>query len=227
MPGFGVPCDGCSAPCCRKYLVNVNAFDVFRIANTLRAPVDEFAELRWVNQSELDYRILLATNVPEAERRYHRITLRRLPDPETEHRCIFLVQLGNRGRCGIYGCRPDVCATYPTSYHDGLIGLGGGGKYCPPGGWQMEGVDVPTQRVRHRHRLKHKVLHDTLVDAWNARLLAANEEWSERYFFNFVMNVYRDLEKRDPAIVVEDDLVHGDEQLKSAMNDTLRAIGWL
>lgn len=228
MQPFTIPCDNCAADCCRKYLVNVNAYDVFRIAGSLRTPIADFAELRWLTEAERDYRILLDTSARESERRHHRITLRRVPDPDPAHdtRCVFLVTVGTRGRCGIYSLRPGVCATYPTSLDGGLIGLDGGGKYCPPGGWQLAGIDVPAFRLQHRGRKRHDLVHDALVDAWNARILAASEAWSEQYFFHYVLNAYRDLETRMPSLFDDEAPAPAAIEIAHAVSESLRAIGW-
>ena len=88
MPGMPhpQPCDHCAAPCCRRYAVVLSGDDAYRIAITLKLPLREFCELRWTDQpdsSGTHYRILLSGRTEGgAEPRFHRLVLRRVPDPE-------------------------------------------------------------------------------------------------------------------------------------------------
>lgn len=222
------PCDGCISGCCRNYHLVVSGYDVFRIATTLKLPTEDFAELRWLDRPEGDYQIRLSA-APDAEERHHRLVLRRVPDgPEggAGQRCSFLLTVGSRGRCGIYGIRPGVCRTYPSSFADGLIGVSAGGKYCPPGAWQVEAIDVPLFRLNHRRRARQSVIHAALVAAWNRRIVDGQLTETERYFFHYLLSVYHDLAKRDPSLFDESDADRSPEDLERTVAETVRTLGW-
>ncbi len=226
------PCDNCESPCCRNYHIVIDGHDAYRISVALKLPMIEFCELRWLNEEDHNYRILL-NSLPDAEVRYHRLVLKKIPDPDPrfENRCTFLLSIGEkgeRGRCGIYSVRPGVCASYPTGLVNGLIGLDAGGKYCPPNSWQMANVDVPVFRVRHYKRQRHKILWDALVDAWNVQLKRESEAVGAGYFFRYLMNAYDDLSRRQPGLMDEECKrpAESKEFLVGQVGETLRSIGW-
>jgi len=216
-----LPCNDCVAGCCRGYNVVVTGFDAFRLARALAAPPSDFCDLRWAAAPEGHYRILLNA-LPGAEKRYYRLVLRRLDGdhPRFEHRCTFLLTVGERGRCGVYEARPNVCRTYPTSLDGESVGFDSGGRWCPPGAWTPDLVDVPLARLQHRRRDRHLALWNALVDGWNARLLATSEAVGHAFFYRFLLDAYVDLAARAPALDDPD----GDVGALAA--DTLRAIGY-
>ena len=228
-PSMETPCDACAAPCCRSYHIVITLYDAYRIANTLKIPVGDFAELRWVDEPREDYRIVV-NGQDGADVRLHRLSLKKVPDsdPKYEKRCVFLVTVGERGRCGVYGVRPDACRVYPTVYTAGLVSLGStSGKYCPPGAWQAAGFDDARFRLAHLHRHRQKLLHHLLVEAWNERILHDQESVEHDLFFAFVQNVYRELVARRPALFDEDSGEVGVESdLRTLTDLTLRAIGF-
>ena len=223
------PCDACAAPCCRNYHIIITLFDAYRIANTLKMPVTTFAELRWWEGPEEDYNIILS-GAPDAAAQYYRLSLKKVPDPDPkyEKRCIFLVTVGDRGRCGVYGVRPDACRVYPTSYNNGVINIfATGGKYCPPGAWRIEDIDADYFRGGHLHRLRQKLIHNFLVDGWNERLLFDREEGSQELFFAFVQNSFRELERRAPEVFQElPGLPPARDEMFALVDGVLRDIGF-
>lgn len=221
------PCDNCAAPCCRNYNVVITLVDAFRIATTLKMPITEVAEMRYIDEPDGEYKIKLSGNA-EGEPRFHRIVLRKGvdPDPQYTGRCIFLVTVGDRGRCGIYGMRPWVCSTYPTSYDDGFVGLNAGGKYCPPNGWHLETIDVANFRARHYKRAKQKLMHDLLVTAWNQRLVDENKNSSVTEFFAFCTTACAEIEQMVPGSTSLDEHVGTSIDVAEAVEEAAERLGW-
>lgn len=224
---MGQPCDNCASPCCRNYNVVITLVDAYRIATTLRMPITEIAEMRYIDEPDGEYRIKLSGNA-EAEPRFHRVVLRKAvdPDPQYTGRCIFLLSVGDRGRCGIYGMRPFVCSTYPTSYDDGFIGLNAGGKYCPPNSWHLEQIDVAMFRSRQSKRSKQKQMHDLLVTAWNNRLADEKRESSVTEFFAYCTTACGELERLVPGSTALDDTIGTDIDVPTAVEEAIERFGW-
>ena len=224
---MGQPCDNCSAPCCRNYNVVITLVDAFRIATTLKMPITEIAEMRYIDEPDGEYKVKMSGNV-ETEPRFHRIVLRKAvdPDPAFTGRCIFLVTVGERGRCGIYGMRPFVCSTYPTSYDDGFIGLNAGGKYCPPNAWHLETLDVAMFRSRQAKRTKQKAVHDLLIAAWNLRLADERRDSTVTEFFSFCTTACSELEKMVPNSMALDDTIGHQFDPEALVTETVARLGW-
>lgn len=232
MPPHPQPCDHCAAPCCRRYTVVLSGWDAFRIAATLKLPLREFCELRWTEQPDANYRILLSGRAEEgAEPRFHRLVLRRVPDPDPQYegRCVFLVSIGAVGRCGVFPVRPSACAIYPTTLRAGLLGADGGGRYCPPGAWQG-GLDVPAFRLAHRRRARERLVWEALVDGWNQRVVHDRDAASDQVFYDFVMNAYGALGEAHPALLRDPESIAEmpDEPaaIEAAVDRALRDLGF-
>jgi Fe-S-cluster containining protein len=185
---MSIPCDGCAAPCCRNYHVGIYAWDAWRIARALVVPMADFCVLDWLERADGDFRILLDTVAAPANRRHYTLALRKVadPDPRYRHRCVFLVSVGGRGRCGVYEHRPIVCSLYPTTVNHGVIGVDGGGRYCPPGSWQVADLDLVLARRRWLEYRVQRELHEAVIDRWNAGLLARPVVRREVDFLAFV-----------------------------------------
>jgi Fe-S-cluster containining protein len=218
------PCDACIAGCCRGYNVVLDGYDAWRIATVLRLPPSDFCELPWSATREGAYRVLLNA-LPGVERRYYRLALRRVPaDPPWDKRCIFLLTVGQRGRCGIYDLRPSVCATYPTGRTGDAIDLTAGGQYCPPGAWRLDELDVPAFRLRHRVREARRRVWDALVDGWNARLERDAAAVAHALFYRFVLDAYADLNARAPSLLDDRASLTNDAAIADTVAQTLSAI---
>jgi Fe-S-cluster containining protein len=226
-----VPCESCIAGCCRGFALVIEGFDAYRIGRGLGLPLIDFLSLRWMEEPDEDHCVILDGR-PDAEKRFHRLMLQRIPDTNGEHtqRCMFLVTVGARARCGIYEHRPIMCRTYPTWLKDGIIGTSGG-KFCPPNVWTVESLDVPKFRARHQFRARQRVIYVHLVEAWNARVHALQEKRTAADFFRYLFSCYGELERRQPAWLVE--LEPGEldlvppPALQATLNELLRDLGWL
>ena len=218
-----LPCDGCSAPCCREYTIYLDGSDAYRIARTLKLPIEDFADLEV--QSEPDERWAIRLDASALRYRMH---LRQVPDPDPKYagRCLFLVSVGERGRCGIYGLRPSTCAAYPTSFSGGLVGLGDGGQYCPPDSWQLGSLDVPAFRLWHRRERQGALVFRSLVDAWNVRVDATPAP-HPRLFYRFIFSAYQEMESRAPQLL--DDFpadAPPAEAIAGSVREIVTAMGW-
>jgi Fe-S-cluster containining protein len=203
LPVVGTsPCDACISTCCRGFNLVIQGFDAYRLGRNLKLPLADFVELRWTETPDEDHRIVL--DAREEQRGYYRMLLLRVPDKQgdMESRCVFLITVGTRGRCGVYASRPTMCAAYPSHFSNGLVGSNGG-KYCPPGAWNIESMDVPLFHARHLFKRRQQIIYDRLVDGWNARVLGGNERRSSAEFYKFLVFVYSELERRQPAWFVE------------------------
>ena len=222
------PCNRCAAPCCRQYYVSIDAYDVYRIVTGLKVPASDFAMLRWSAQPGPDFRIILDGGAPVEQRAFFGLALGKVPDPDPrfEERCVFLMSVGGEGRCGIYEHRPSVCRVYPTSFEWGVVALGGGGRFCPPGGWQMDDVVTEMFRERwHAHKVHHW-LHQEIIDGWNERLLCYGERAEPEGYYLYVLRVYAELARAEPSLFEPRLLGWPPAIVKEIADRALRAIAW-
>ena len=175
------------------YTVYLDGGDAYRIARTLKLPMEHFVELSRHDEGTI--------RLDDSASRY-RLHLKKVadPDPRFPGRCPFLLSIGDRGRCGIYAIRPSVCGAYPTSFAGGLIGLGDGGEYCPPDSWHLESLDVPLFRLWPRKKRQGEVLHQLLIEAWNARV---SRPQHPRRYFHYLFNAYQEVEVQAPKLLGE------------------------
>lgn len=132
-------CDTCHAGCCRGYNLLITAFDALRISRDLSLPVGEFSTLlsfsaEQSKRFENSFTPIKLSDPGCSEKRYF-LALRRIESKQFPGtvKCYFLNEwmrehdapnreghTGKRviGRCSIYGSRPMMCRTYPTSLHN-------------------------------------------------------------------------------------------------------------
>ena len=204
------PCEACAAHCCRKPTVTLSGHDAYRLSAGLRVPMRAFADMCWSRERDATHRILLEPGT-DGDRHWYRIALRRVPDLPADSearspaatapsgwRCVFLISLGDLGRCGVYSLRPSVCRAYPTRLEGDLVQLGNT-QYCPPGGWQLDSMDLPAFRADLLEKRRQHALYDGLVEAWNERVVSTHADLRVRDFFAFLEAAYGQLARRDPA----------------------------
>ena len=75
----------------------------------------------------------------------------------------------------------------------------GSHQYCPPGGWQLNGMDLPRFRAELLEKRRQHALYDGLVEAWNGRVISTRADLRVRDFFAFLEAAYGELAQRDPA----------------------------
>jgi Fe-S-cluster containining protein len=227
LPQVTSACSGCAAGCCRSFNLAVNGFDAYRLGRDLQLPLADFVELRWVPKPDDEHRVRLSADPADA--RHHRLVLRRVPEPLGEHadRCVFLLTIGAGARCGVYLSRPSMCRVYPTFMTDGIVGTHGG-KYCPPGAWQVENLELARLREEHVFKSRQQKIYHRLIDGWNARVRVRPQPSAPEAFFDYLVNLYRELERRHAELFVEpmasepdDDFL--DREVERALHD----LGWM
>lgn len=139
-------CDTCHAGCCRTYNVFITAHDALTIAQDLALPVAEFvtflaADEQQARQFPADHQSPMIFSDPGKENARFFLMLKKVESgliPGTL-KCFFLQEwkrqdpIANRGdhpgariagRCGVYGSRPLLCRTFPSTLHEnGAVGF--------------------------------------------------------------------------------------------------------
>lgn len=200
VPAATSPCDGCISGCCRGLNLVIDAFDAWRLGRDTGRALPEFADLRWTDDPDEDYRVVLDGRPAEEAPRRYRLLLRREVDPEGvfERRCVFLVTEGGQGRCGVYASRPSMCRTYPTWLTtEGLRSEAG--DFCPPGSWALETVDAPALELVIRFKRRQRLVSWRLMDRWTEMVLRNRERRSQQEFLAYVVIVLDLLEETVPA----------------------------
>lgn len=134
-------CDTCHAGCCRGYNLLITGFDALRMSRDLSLPVGEFCTLLAFKYDvskrfESNY-VPIKLSEPGCEEKRFFLALKRIESPLVPGtvKCYFLNEwkrqhpAPNRedhtgktivARCSIYGSRPMMCRTYPTSLHQNV-----------------------------------------------------------------------------------------------------------
>ena len=201
------PCDDCVAGCCREYYILPSGHDVVRIAETLALPLASFVTLRSRPQETGAFRILI--HDAQGQPLYHRMELGKIAEAGEGYsaRCVFLLTVAGRGRCGIYGVRPALCAAYPTSIREGALTLAGAHPYCPKGAWRLGDLDVPAHRLTHRVIDIQTIIFGAVIDAWNQHVQVQTTPTAQQAsaFFAFLLRAYNLLRAQEPALFADAD----------------------
>jgi len=209
------PCASCAADCCRHFEVVVLGWDVYRIARDLSLPPESFVELQGAAAPDVSHQWVL--DVEAREQRYHRLALKK------QHGgCVFLLSVDGRGRCGIYGSRPDACRSYPGIL-DGERLVLARREYCPPGSWAD--LDEPDYRLRYQRGQKQRAIHDVVGDGWNERVLRRRERRPPSELFAWLLGTYGSLAARHPHWF--DDTPIDEEEIRDRVTSLLVEEGWL
>jgi Fe-S-cluster containining protein len=182
------PCDDCIAGCCREFHLLPSGHDVYRLATALHLPLSEFVSLRARDRREDDFRIRLAPDAAE----HYRLELRKYDEREGDwaRRCVFLLTVGGRGRCGVYAVRPVECALYPFTGAPDQIVLIRRRPYCPSDSWQSTPVDEPRNAALLRQKEAERRCFERVIDEWNAALRGPA---TEADFFTHLLAAYQQL----------------------------------
>ncbi len=210
------PCDGCAADCCRGFHLVIHGWDAYRIGRDLHLPLERFVALEGAPTPGPNYQLILDANAPA--RFYHRLELRR-----DSGACVFLMNAGGIGRCGIYASRPTVCRAYPL-LDAGTLELTKR-EYCPPGAWDQ--IDEPLYVARYRFGQRQRQIHDVVGDGWNERVLLGSESRSPTELFAYLMESYAELERAQPRWFDDAPLVLAEEEMRAGVVDALGRTGWL
>jgi Fe-S-cluster containining protein len=214
-------CDTCHAGCCRSYHLFITAFDALRISRDLGLPVGEFVTMLSFSSEEVKryadefVPIRFANTGADRESTRYLLALKKIDShlfPGTP-KCYFLnewkrdVPATGReghpgkhyiGRCSIYGSRPMVCRTYPTSIHpDVAVGLittpppvhlaakHEVHKICPEE-WTVEKFGVDGTQVLHNLAISRyeREFYNQAVTEFNS------EDHDVQEFFPFMARAY-------------------------------------
>jgi Fe-S-cluster containining protein len=209
------PCVGCAADCCRRFQIVILGWDVYRIARDLQVPPGNFVDLQGAPDPDPSHQLVL--DVEERAHRYHRLALRKQAGG-----CVFLLDVGGLGRCGIYGSRPDACRAYPALLDGDLVTLAAR-EYCPPGSW--EDLDRDDYRRRYQRGQKQRAIHDVVADGWNERILRRRERRAGGELLDWLMRTYAALEARAPHWF--DDTPIDEDEIRDQVAALLVEQGWL
>jgi Fe-S-cluster containining protein len=122
-------CTSCAAGCCRRYNVGLTGYDIIKISKALGVSPRFFIDV--CELTEEDY----LENISRTEalfvftdnncKHYYRIKMKKIESAifKDVQKCIFLQEWKSGeeeqpiiARCGIYGIRPLICASYPAKF---------------------------------------------------------------------------------------------------------------
>jgi Fe-S-cluster containining protein len=157
LPG---PCSGCSAPCCRDYLITVTSFDVLRIAERLGKEPAEFSSLQDAKILNLDEDTVLECY--EGGLRYDCLLAL------GSHPCIFL---GSGSRCTIHDFAPYTCRSYPFNSAGKVLGR----ARCGP--LRLLAFRASGVSISHGEFFSQMKRYKELVKEWNRKKGTREECW--------------------------------------------------
>jgi len=170
------PCATCPGHCC-KHMVAISTVEMFRMAFQLSVPLASFAEAVQPPAS-----ILKTTRMPIIPLAAGP-TLIRLRRHEPAWTCMFLVDVGGLGRCGVYSIRPNTCRLYP--FHilaDGEELRSGNQQLCPTRWLQSPHQEAPLLKAYRQRRADHRT-ENRLIAAWS-RATGLHGSWDEYVAFS-------------------------------------------
>lgn len=223
-------CDTCHAGCCRGYHLLITGYDALRMSRDLSLPIGEFCtmlsfSLEQSRRFEHNY-VPVRFSDPGCEAKRFFLGLKRIESrlqPGTV-RCYFLNEWerghdapnrddhpGRRivARCSVYGSRPMMCRTYPTSLHQNIsvgfiatprpIDLESKNeiyKLCPEQ-WTAEQFSTDATTVLHNLAINRFELdfYNQAVAEFNKKPRAVKE------FFPFLASAYENRFRTAPALV--------------------------
>jgi Fe-S-cluster containining protein len=172
--------------------VPVNGSDVRRLMRGLLLPIEAFAELLPVEDSERG-----SFRLAGGEQHWS-LHLYRHDDGA----CALLVGLQDgTERCGAYAHRPGSCRAYPAVLDDaGEIGYRDD-AICPPGGCGWNAMATEVWREALVHTEAEWEVYERVLDAWNARV--EERPATVAAFYGWLAETYRRIDDlwagADPA----------------------------
>ena len=149
------PCVGCDVSCCKEYVVQLNAHDLYRLSASVELPVGKYIELR---RAKHRGGVLLEDS---AIVHFYELTLAHGP-----RGCVFLEQKGRQLECGVHASKSGVCLGYPFTLNRGRI-VQITEKLCPVD-WELDReVERQVSGVIKEFRDEWFVYED-LVSEWNS-----------------------------------------------------------
>ena len=156
---ISMKCDGCNAHCCRKFVKFIRIHDVARIINALHIDPTEFTNLLSAQG--------IASEMPKIKINGKKYVLA-LDSKMGKKECIFLLNIGNAKKCGIYSARPVGCQTYPYKMNSETVLELADSFICP---WQYwpKGEEREKYFSILRQAASEQREYKEIVDAWNKK----------------------------------------------------------
>ncbi len=208
-------CSVCHGGCCRRYYVDITGYDILNISKTLMMDIPVFVDIVSIDEDQIDFykeeSVLFKFTDDNCEK-YYRFCLKKSESvvyPDTQ-KCMFLQEWNANtlnypemedtiiARCGIYGCRPLMCATYPAKYD-----LSGNFGYIPDPYTSCEKKSHPALNLCPRSVTSEdfkgcadETIKNLALQAYEMKFFRAmaeywnNEPKSVNEFYNFIQKVY-------------------------------------
>jgi Fe-S-cluster containining protein len=151
-------CEGCSAPCCKKFIKFITAHDLKRIADGLKLEPVNFVDI--YPASEVN------STMPQI-RINNKKYLLALDSKMGNKDCIFIMNLGNSRKCGIHSLRPMGCRTYPFILMSDEFTLGLTTEFICPRQWFPENEEKIKYLLVLRQQRKEQEEYFKIVEEWN------------------------------------------------------------
>jgi len=207
-------CSTCHGGCCRRYYIDLTGYDLINIQKALMMDFPVFTQIMRIDENEIDFYMkesVIFKFTDDGCKDYYRLCLKRVPSRymQDSTQCMFLQEWnsevlnnseinGVMGRCGIYGCRPLICAIFPTKFD-----LSGHFGYSPDPTTSFEKKKNPAYNLCPRIlqkddfsdnsdiTLKNLILQKFESDFFRAMSVHWNEEpKSINDLFAFIKKVY-------------------------------------
>lgn len=183
------PCERCPGHCCRAN-VRLTSFEAARIALTLSVSLDDVVD-RMPADDEKARHQAIPIHLDEG---LVQLVLKHKPAGE----CLFLVDVGGRGRCGAYALRPGACRLFPYDVEYGERAFTTGGQAFCPTRW-VQNAQVRRRVRKDLERWMAEIDEErALVDEWN-RSERDDRSWSA--FQRVVVDRFAHRFGKDPADV--------------------------
>ena len=182
------PCAECAGLCC-ALTVHVTVQEAFRIAHALSVDVLHVVE-PWPVAEEP--RGFMSPPPFQLDVGMRQLAMMRRNDTLS---CAFLVAVGKRGVCGIYGMRPHVCAMFPYRFEIDGVTRGVGSQEKCPSTWLSSPGDEEKLEIHHSGVLQDLEKDRALIHRWNQEERA---DRSYQAFMRFCADALREDQGANP-----------------------------
>ena len=143
------PCSFCAAECCKSYIITATAFDVLRVMERTKKPVDDFAMLHQARLLSFDPDTTLDV---EDDGWVHILGFK-------SHPCFFLKP---DGLCAIHDCAPMACKSFPFTLAKTL-----NTRFCPLPSQLL--FRIQGSKLKAEDMVRELEAHKSIVKEWNKK----------------------------------------------------------